>query len=82
MNQPRLWSAIEATTQMCIGLMIAVIFYMLIWPLFGHDVSVAASSSVAIMMFPVNFTRQYLVRRIFNSLHRRTRSPTADSGAS
>jgi len=70
-GQTRKWSAIESCTTMFVGYFTAVAVYQLLWPLFGHEVRVWDSASVALLMFPVNYVRQYLVRRAFNWLENR-----------
>ena len=67
-GQTRAWSAIESGTTMFIGYLCAVIFYQIVWPLFGYDVQIADSAAIALLMFPVNYVRQYAVRRGFNWL--------------
>lgn len=70
-GQTRKWSAIESCFTMLVGYFTAVAVYQLLWPLFGYQVHVAESASVALLMFPVNYARQYLVRRAFNWLEYR-----------
>ena len=70
-GQTRTWSAIESGTTMLVGYVSAVAVYQILWPLFGHEVQLTESASVALLMFPVNYVRQYLVRRGFNWLQYR-----------
>lgn len=67
-GQTRTWSAIESGTTMFVGYLCAVIFYQIVWPLFGYEVQIVDSAAVALLMFPVNYVRQYAVRRAFNWL--------------
>ncbi len=68
--QTKTMSAIESGAQMLIGYVVAVGFYMLIFPLFGYELQIAHGAGIALLMFPVNWGRQYLVRRAFNWWHR------------
>jgi hypothetical protein len=70
-GQTRKWSAIESCSTMLVGYFTAVAVYQLLWPLFGYQVHITESASVALLMFPVNYARQYLVRRAFNWLEHR-----------
>ena len=71
MSQPRHMSAIESGVSMVSGYLVAILFYQLIWPAFGHPVHIAESATVALLMFPLNYGRQYIVRRAFNWIQAR-----------
>ena len=68
MIQPRYMSAIESGVTLTAGYLLAIVFYQLIWPAFGHEVQLTESATVALLMFPINYGRQYVVRRAFNWL--------------
>jgi hypothetical protein len=70
-GQSPTWSAIESGTTMFVGYLCAVLFYQIVWPLFGYQVQIADSAAVALLMFPVNYVRQYVVRRAFNWMQHR-----------
>ena len=57
---------IETLVQMTVGYLVAIGFYLVVRPLFGHDVSIASSSLVAVLMLPVNLGRRLAIRRLFN----------------
>ena len=71
MIQPRHMSAIESGVTLSVGYLLAIVAYQLIWPAFGYEVHVTESATVALLMFPVNYGRQYVVRRAFNWLQSR-----------
>ena len=58
-GQSRTWSAVESGATLFVGYLCAVLFYQIVWPLFGYEVHVADSAAVALLMFPVNYVRQY-----------------------
>lgn len=65
-GQTRTWSAVESGTTMVVGYVVAIVFYQAIWPMFGYEVKIMESAAVALLMFPINYGRQYAVRRFFN----------------
>lgn len=71
MNQTRLGSLIEVCFNTAIGLAISQVANMLIFPLFGFNVSAGQAFSIGVIYTAISVIRGYVVRRFFNAaLHR------------
>jgi len=64
--QSRLESVLESTANIATGMMVSFIMGMLVYPLFGFDVSPAQNFWIVIIFTIVSFARSYAWRRWFN----------------
>ena len=71
MNQSRKMSALEAATNVSVGLVVSVIANHLVFPLFGFHPSLAQNIAITVIYTAISFVRSYALRRLFN---RRPRS--------
>lgn len=78
MNQSRLGSLIEALINTCIGFAINYTANMLIFPLFGFDITPGANFALGLIYTVISVVRSYCVRRWFNAkLHQMAVSAAA-----
>jgi len=71
MGQSRHMSAVEAMVGAAIGYIVAVATQMVVFPLFGLRVGVIENLGIGVAFTAVSVVRSYLVRRLFERLHRR-----------
>lgn len=69
--QSRLGSFLESLANVAIGYGIAVGAQLLVFPWFGIRVSVQDNLAIGLLFTVVSLARSYLLRRLFNSLHRK-----------
>jgi hypothetical protein len=65
-SQSRKLSAVEATTNVLIGYVVATIAQFVIFPLFGINIPAAEHLAIAGLFTLVSLGRSYLLRRLFN----------------
>lgn len=65
-GQSRRGSAIEAVTNVLVGLGISWVANMLIFPLFGFQVAPGAAFQIGLIFTVISLARSYLLRRVFN----------------
>jgi hypothetical protein len=70
MGQSRRMSAVEAVVSTAIGYIVAVATQMVVFPLFGLRVGVIENLGIGLAFTAVSIVRSYLVRRLFERLHR------------
>jgi hypothetical protein len=63
-------SAVEAVVSTAIGYIVAVATQMVVFPVFGLAVGVWENLSIGLAFTAVSVVRSYLVRRLFERLHR------------
>ncbi|MCX7349059.1 MAG: hypothetical protein NTZ54_05890 [Alphaproteobacteria bacterium] len=68
MMQSRLMSAIEACANVAVGYGIAVGTQIVVFPLFGIDVSLSDNLVIGLMFTAISLGRSFLLRRAFNRL--------------
>lgn len=68
--QSRTWSIIETLINVGTGFIFAVITQLIIFPLFGVHVTLAANIQMTLIFTIISIIRGYYVRRFFNWLHR------------
>ncbi len=66
--QSRLMSAIEACANVAVGYGIAVGTQIVVFPLFGIDVSLSDNLVIGLMFTAISLGRSFLLRRAFNRL--------------
>ena len=71
MGQSRRMSAVEAVVSTAIGYIVAVATQMVVFPIFGLRVGVIENLGIGLAFTSVSIVRSYLVRRLFERLHRR-----------
>lgn len=69
--QSKLHSLIESVSNVAIGYAVAILAQILIFPLYGMQVSIAANLEIGAWFTIISIGRSYCVRRIFNSFHRK-----------
>lgn len=67
MTQSRLGSLIEALFNTAIGYGVALLSQLLIFPLFGIHIGLAANLGIGAWFTAISVARGYLVRRYFNA---------------
>ena len=70
-GQSKRHSVFEAVTNIVVGFGIAVAAQMVVFPWFGMTTSWLESAEIGLPMTAVSLVRSYVLRRIFNELHRR-----------
>jgi hypothetical protein len=72
MTQSRRMSLLEATINVIVGFWVAVATQVLIFPLFGINVSFASNVVMAVPFTVISIIRGYALRRFFNWLNDRS----------
>lgn len=70
MAQSRAGSAVEAVVNVLVGYWVAVGAQMAIFPLFGVNLPATDNMLIGVLFTAVSLVRSYLLRRLFNRLHR------------
>ncbi len=68
--QSRLGSLVESLANVAIGYGVAVGAQLLVFPLFGVVIPLSSNLAIGIIFTLVSLVRSYLLRRLFNFLHR------------
>jgi len=68
--QSRLFSFIESVANVLVGITIAVITQIIVFPWFGINVSILDNVGIAVIFTGVSLLRSYLLRRYFNRIPR------------
>lgn len=74
MTQTRKQSALEAIVSTLVGMLMAYVTGLVVYPLHGHHFSLAENFSITLIFTAVSFARGYAVRRAFNRSHSGARS--------
>lgn len=69
MSQSKRATLIETISSIAIGMLISTLVGFVIYPLFGHAVSLAQSFWITVIFTITSFIRMYFLRRFFNHLH-------------
>ena len=78
MSQSRTHSAIEAATNVIVGLAVAMGVQYLVFPLFGIQISHSEHFAIAAFFVVASIIRSYALRRLFNRWHREQRHQEID----
>lgn len=70
MAQTRLQSLFEAWLNIAIGFGINLVANLLILPIFGFYPSIGDAFGIGLIFTAISIVRSYVLRRIFNHLHR------------
>ena len=68
MTQSHLMSLAESTANVAAGFGIAVLTQVLVFPLFGLNVSLSKNLGIGVVFTVISLVRSYLFRRIFNAV--------------
>lgn len=68
--QSRLGSFVESLANIAIGYGVAVGAQLLVFPLFGVVIPMSSNLLIGLIFTLVSLVRSYLLRRLFNYLHR------------
>jgi len=80
--QSRAMSVVEATTNVAVGLAVAVATQILVFPLFGFRVGLGDNLALGVIFTAVSLARSYTLRRIFERLRVRSADREAAAPAS
>ena len=67
MNQTKTISLIEATVNMLSGVVLSILVWMLIGPMFGYAVTLVDASGFTLVFTVISIIRSYIWRRLFVS---------------
>ena len=67
--QTRAGSLVEATANVVVGYVLALITQALLYPLFGIATTLSTDSIIAAVFTLVSLGRSYVLRRLFERLH-------------
>ena len=70
MQQSRVMSFIEATTNVVVGYVLAILTQLAVFPLFGLEAMLGEHLAIGTAFVAVSLARGYLLRRLFERLHR------------
>lgn len=68
MRQSRIMSMIEATTNVIVGYVLAILTQLAIFPLFDLDAALSEHLAIGLAFVGVSLARSYLLRRMFERL--------------
>ena len=68
-GQSRKHSALESLINILVGLGVALITQLIVFPLFDIHISASSHIGITLIFTAVSFARSYLLRRLFNYLH-------------
>lgn len=66
--QSRWQSLLEATANVVVGFLVALVLQALLYPAFGITTTLATDSTIAVVFTLVSLVRSYAVRRFFEAL--------------
>jgi hypothetical protein len=69
-RQSKSLSWFEASTNVALGFMLALVIQVLVYPLFGIATTLTTNGAVAAIFTAASLVRSYLVRRAFEDLGR------------
>jgi hypothetical protein len=70
-GQSRRMSLVEAIANVAVGYAIAVLTQILVFPLFGLQVSLADNLAIGLAFTAISLTRSYVLRRLFEAFRSR-----------
>ena len=68
MSQSRAMSLIEATANVVVGYLLAVLMQLVVFPLFGIEVSLFGNFALGAFFTAASLVRSYALRRLFEAL--------------
>lgn len=73
MSQSRKHSMLEAIINVVVGFSINFLLNMLVFPLFGWEISAAQNIALGVIYTVISIVRGYSLRRVFNRWHKAQR---------
>lgn len=70
MRQSRVMSLVEAVANVVVGLVLAVVTQVVVFPMLGLQASFGQNVRLALVFTVVSIGRSFLLRRLFESLRR------------
>lgn len=70
MSQTRFGSVLESIANIVIGFAINWVANLLIFPLFGFDITPSQAFHVGLIFTAISLVRSYVLRRVFNRIRR------------
>lgn len=64
--QSRFMSAVEACVNVLIGYLVSIVGQIVIFPIFGINVSMVEHAAIGLMFTGISLIRSYMLRRLFN----------------
>ncbi len=71
-RQSRRMSLIEAITNVAVGYLVALITQILVFPLFGIEVSLIQNLAIGMLFTAASIARSFLLRRLFETIRVRS----------
>jgi hypothetical protein len=68
MGQSRRMSLVEAVANVVVGYAVAVLTQIIVFPLFGLQVSLVDNLAIGIAFTGISLARSYLLRRVFEAI--------------
>ena len=72
MQQSRLMSLVESTTNVVLGYVLAIATQIVVFPWFGIETGLAEHLTIGIAFVGVSLARGYLLRRLFEAIRMRS----------
>jgi hypothetical protein len=72
MQQSRVMSFIEATTNVVVGYVLAIATQLAVFPLFGLEAALGEHLAIGMAFVAVSLARSYLLRRLFEAIRMRS----------
>jgi hypothetical protein len=70
-GQPRLISFLESILNCVVGIGVAIVGQILVFPLFDIHISLIDTGMIAVIFTGISIVRSYVLRRVFNWWHHR-----------
>jgi len=80
MKQSRRMSLIEAISNVAIGYAVALLTQILMFPIFGLQVSLSNNLAIGAAFTAISLTRSYVLRRLFEAIRVRYCTKTTTAG--
>ena len=82
MRQSRRMSLVEAVANVVVGYAVAVLTQIIVFPLFGLQVSLVDNLAIGVAFTAISLARSFVLRRVFEAIRvRGTKTITAGQGA-
>ena len=72
MQQSRLMSLVESTTNVVLGYVLAIATQIVVFPWFGIETGLAEHLTIGLAFVGVSLVRGYLLRRLFEAIRMRS----------
>ncbi|MGE3718082.1 MAG: hypothetical protein AB7G07_06770 [Bauldia sp.] len=78
MMQSRSMSLVEAITNTIVGYVLAILTQLVVFPLYGLEVTAAGHLTIGVAFVAMSLTRSYFFRRLFERLRSSASSRTSE----